>query len=127
MNKGEIFKLKKDCRGKYRRDSYKHAFIYWGLDDSGKTIGIMLTTSENWGNKLLKKEHFKKGFSFGFGKSKYYPNSYIAPYKLIKEIEFNDFVKRGELTDKGIEFIRGLECHLGRKQWSTVLSEIKCK
>lgn len=122
MNKGDIFKLRKEFKYIYEKDCYKHPFIYW-TGENADYRGIMLTTSEEpkYNNIKLLEEHFKKGFKTIYGKSTQKQNSLIAPFYLLKDIRYEHLEKTGELTDTGILFISGIIDLLDYTDWKTYM------
>ncbi len=124
MKQGEIYKLNDEYKTKYK-DGYKHNFIYWNEEDKDYR-GIMLTALDKteYGNRLMKEEHFKKGFKFKYGKSDSKP-THIAPLFLLKKVPYNELEKTGELSDKGIEFIKGIISELEYTDWKTHMKKIR--
>jgi len=118
MNKGEIYKLKREFKIKYSPECYNHPFIYW-KDKYADYTGIMITTSSNpkFRNIELKEEHFKSGFKIGFGKSEKKSKSYIAPLYLLKDVKYEHLEKVGELSDIGKTFVTSLVGKLRYTDW----------
>ncbi|KPM47690.1 hypothetical protein [Jiulongibacter sediminis] len=120
MNKGEIYKLKREFKEKYRSECYKHPFIFWNEKHADYT-GIMLTTSNSpkYKNIELKEDFFESGFDVGFGKSESKSKSYIVPLHLLKEVKYEHLEKVGELTKAGKEFIAKTVGKLEYTDWVT--------
>lgn len=126
MKKGDIFKLDEKYRSKYRKNFYKHPFVYWEAEDSD-CRAIMLTTSNKpeFNNIELKKEYFKSGYEIEFGKSTENPKSYIAPLYLLKDIKLEHLEFKGELSNEGIEFISSIFSKLKYTDWGTYSKKTK--
>ena len=120
MNEGDIF------FGRKYSDAC-HPIVYLRDKDENFFIGAMLTTSENFkkDNILMAEEHFKKEHSKDIKSEVFFKNTHLVKIELIKKIERGPFKKVGELTNKGIKFVKsnvkdkGLmfwEKHLGAKK-----------
>lgn len=124
MDKGEIYKLKKEFRSKYDSKCYNHPFIFW--EEEGSDInGIMITCSNNpiYSNIEFKENHFELGYKIGFGKSTKNPKSYFAPLYLLKKINFEHLEKVGKLSEDGIKFIDSEKSKLEYTDWKTHMSK----
>lgn len=126
MDKGEIYKLKKEFRDEYDSNCYIHPFIFW--EPKGSDInGIMITCSNNsiYSNVAFEEFHFEKGHKIGFGKSKKHSKSYFAPLYLLKEIKFEHLEKVGKLTTEGIQFLESKKHELEYTDWKIYMSKIR--
>ncbi|WP_334127019.1 hypothetical protein [Empedobacter brevis] len=126
MKKGDIYVLKKELKKDFAKNQYNHAFVFLDNNDTGIN-GLMLTTSniKKYKNIPMKKEHFKEGFVFTFGKSEEKPISYIAPLNLVKSVEYSQLEKVGELTETGIKFIDDESKDLVTTTWSDYIDKKK--
>jgi hypothetical protein len=123
MNKGEIYKLKKEFRNNYSLDLYKHPFIYWN-DKNENYTGIMLTTSDKpeFKNIELKEEYFKDGYTIVYGKSEEKSKSFIVPLYLLKDVKYEHLEKVGELTEEGRTFITSIVGALKYTDWKSYMN-----
>ena len=124
MNKGEIFRLKSEFKCKYSPKYYKHPLVFWEQENADFN-GIMLTTSDKpkFKNILMKKEHIEDGYEFKYGKSDEYPNSYMAPLYLLKDVKYEHLKKVGQLSEEGIEFISNIVPYLEHTDWKTHINK----
>lgn len=125
---GEIYKLrpefKKLHKELYKKEYFIHSFIYWEEKDSDYN-GIMLTTSSDprFKNILLPKGSFDERFEFRYGKSESKPCSYIAPYYLVKKVNYDHFEMKGKLANIGMDFISSIIPSLACTTWDDVIKK----
>jgi len=83
-------------------DDGNHYIIFFEPWTGGDFVGAMISTSPFKGvNIPMSASHFEIG-----GWDVTYFNSHLIPTKLIKFNEMGDFVKKGQLTEEGIEFMK---------------------
>jgi len=103
MRKGEIFKGTK--RG---RDAARHPIVYLGGNADGSFVGAVLTHSEKLDNSTMKKEHFKESDVDGKKYELDFDNTLLVGKCFIKPQEWGPYIKIGELTKEGIEFVESV-------------------
>ena len=99
MLKGEIFLGKKTI----------HPFIYLEEIDTDQFKGCILTHSNKYpDNVLLDHEHLEQKNTDGLNFRVKFDNSYFVCSILIKKAEWGPFIKVGQMTDNGINFVESL-------------------
>lgn len=100
MKKGHIFE------GRDRKKSAAlHYIVYFGKHTDSTFIGVVLTHSSQGSNIRMSKHHFKKTDEQG-GEFKFkYENTYIVGRLFIKPEGWGPYLRIGELTEEGIQFV----------------------
>ncbi|MBS0032415.1 hypothetical protein ACTJJ0_34440 [Chitinophaga sp. 22321] len=84
-----------------------HYIIYLFPDTSSpeQFIGAMLTSSSNFSNISLLEEHFEKYDAQGVEWRVYYNASFISSDLYHKKLDWQPFIKVGQLSNGGLHFI----------------------
>ena len=105
--KGDIL-IGTNNRNRSGRRSHPIVFLYNAGSGDGNFIGAMLTHASGWGNTSLKPEHFLEKDEYGQVFEVVFDKTFVVTKKLLKKMEWAPFVKKGELSQKGISFIENL-------------------
>lgn len=101
MNEGDIFWATD-------KQNARHAVVYfeeWEKDPNTFFVGLMLTHANISGNIKMESSHFEINDANGIAHNFQYDNTFVVNTKLIKSIDWG-FVKSGELTQDGINFLK---------------------
>lgn len=116
MIRGEIF------YGRKNSDAI-HPIVFLKNYDEDFFVGAMLTHSSLFkDNILMKTEYFKTISENGLVHKLRCNNTHLVKAKLLKRNDWHPFIKIGELTEEGIEFVeRNVNSEL-EKLWEDYLS-----
>lgn len=106
MKKGEIYKGSKRDRG-----AAYHYIVYLEKNREDSFIGGVLTHSKMKGNVLMEKGHFmqtnEEGEDFEFQLDDVLPTRLVVK-RFIKPQDWGPYIKSGELTESGLEFVESI-------------------
>jgi len=85
---------------KHGKDESFHPIIYFGEIDSTFFDGGMITHSSKFGNIELQDEHFTQKIDTNSR-----PSYFVKNY-LIKKQDWGPFTKIGQLSERGLEFVK---------------------
>jgi hypothetical protein len=118
MKKGEIFK------GTNRKqEAAYHPIVYLENYRGNSFVGAVLTHSEEQGNTLMEKGHFKEVDAEGKKYEINFDNTHLVINRFIKPEEWGPYIKIGELTEEGIKFVELITSGHKAESWEEYIGE----
>lgn len=113
----------------YGKDKLKafHPIIYIEGDTASDFIGVMLTSSasDTWNNNFpLEEDHFHTHDSESIPYKIVFRKSSCVHLRLVKKSEWAPFLKKGQLTKKGVEYIEEKIKDLKPISWDDYMATI---
>lgn len=125
--KGYILKGESNHKVYYDENGKKikgHFMVFLETRTETDFIGAMITSVDYKGTNIpMNEAHFLTHFSEEATKpcNIAYKNSHLVPCKLVKINEMGPFIKVGELSDSGIEFVVQIVSDKGPYEWEEYL------
>lgn len=100
-----------------REAGYHFIIFYEGYSDDEFEAGVLTTTDLFPVNILMNETHFVDKDENGNDFKVTFKNSKLVPAKLFKPEEWAPYVKVGQLTNEGIDFVKKNIGHLEAEYW----------